>query len=160
GMLLRFQEGYANSFKIRGYRSGQAANLDQNNPTLIYNTESGFYNTLWNGYPNGINLDGIADHGTRLRANLPGLPANLGFYVTVGSVSGGAQGFTGAYGVVSDASGANLSGPFTPVVATSTAYSNASNPSYVTFGDALTSTTANNFTGSAGAPISASTNGF
>lgn len=139
GMLLRYTEGYANSFKIRGYLPGQPSSQDQNDPTQIYNSESGFYNTTWTAYSNGINRAGIADHGTRLRAAFGTVPANIRLYVTVGNVNSSLTATIGAYGVVADASGGNQSPITVPVFPTSTAYgSTTSNTTFNAFGSTLT----------------------
>jgi len=161
GMLLRYTEGYANSFKIRGYLPGQASSNDQNNPQLIYNSESGFYNTTWSALPNGIARAGIADHGTRLRAAFGTLPANIRLYVTVGNVR--SSGVMGAYGVVADASGGNQSPITVPVFPTSSAYgSTASNTTFATFGSTLVDFGANAWTGPVGSPFQgqSTTNGY
>lgn len=134
----RFDELYANSFKIRGFAPGQLAANDQNNPSITYNTESGFYNTTWSVLPNGIGRAGIADQGTRLRMFFNNNQANTRIYVSAAgvaansSVAGGGGGTTftlGAYGVVSDASGTNISPITTPVIPTSTAGFGAGFPS-------------------------------
>ena len=154
GLLLRYTEGYANSFKIRGFVPGQAQSFDQNDPTQIYNAESGFYNTRWAGLGNGIDRAGIADHGTRLRAAFGTVPANIRLYTTVGNVNGSSTATMGAFGVVTDATGGNQSPITVPVFPTSTAFSSTtSNTTFNTFGSVLTSFLPSNFTGLAGTPF-------
>ncbi len=155
GILLRYTEGYANSFKIRGFLPGQANNLDQNDPTQIYNAESGFYNTTFIG-TNGLNRAGIADHGTRLRASFGTIPANIRLYVTVAAINSPINGFIGAYGVVADATGGNQSPITVPVFPTSTAFNSTAdvlNVTFNTFGAAIFGYGPGFFTGPAGSPF-------
>ena len=153
GLLLRYTEGYANSFKIRGFLPGQATNLDQNDPSLIYNSESGFYNTTFIT-TNGINRAGIADHGTRLRASFGTVPANIRLFVTVGAVNSTINGFIGAYGVVADATGGNQSPITNAVFPTSTAFgSTVANLTFNSFGSALFPFGPSFFAGPAGSPF-------
>ena len=162
GLLLRYTEGYANSFKIRGFLPGQATNLDQNDPSLIYNSESGFYNTTFIT-TNGINRAGIADHGTRLRASFGTVQANIRLYVSVGAVNSTINGFIGAYGVVADATGGNLSPITNPVFPTSTAFnSTLANATFNTFGAVLFGFGPSFFNGPAGSPFQgqSTTNGY
>jgi hypothetical protein len=162
GMTLRYTEGYANSFKIRGYLPGQLPALDQNDPTLTYNSESGFYNTTWAALSNGIGRAGIADSGTRLRAAFGTVPANIRLYVTVANVNSGVNASIGAYGVVADATGGNQSPITVPVFPTSTAYGTTANSTFNTFGSTLTPFTPSFYTGPAGSPFQgqSTTNGF
>ncbi len=153
GILLRYTEGYANSFKVRGFLPGQATNLDQNDPVQIYNSESGFYNTQFIT-TNGLNRAGIADHGTRLRASFGTIPANIRLFVTVGAINSNINGFIGAYGVVSDATGGNQSPITVPVFPTSTAYGDAGfNVTNNVFGSALFGFGPSFFAGPAGSPF-------
>ena len=162
GQLLRYTEGYANAFKMRGYLPGQLAMQDQNDPTRNYSTESGYYNTVWSGLPNGLGRAGIADHGTRLRAQFNAVPANLRLYVTVGNLNGSPDQPMGAYGVMTDGSGANQGSSLVRSMATSGAFSDAANPTFATFGNVLSPFAPSLFTGPAGAPFqgASSTNGF
>ena len=161
GILLRYAEGYANSFKIRGFLPGQGTNLDQNDPTQIYNAESGFYNTTFIT-TNGLNRAGIADHGTRLRASFGTVPANIRLYVTVGSINSLVNGFVGAYGVVADATGGNQSPITVPVFPTSGAFTDGANTTNTAFGNALFPFGPSFFAGPAGSPFQgqATTNGY
>lgn len=95
---LRFTEAYGVSFKRRGY-GGPLDNYDavynqfytatygQSNPTVNYNTESGFYN---NQFPTTYNLHlaGRASSGSRLRARFSGVPAGISVYVSLAPVTG------------------------------------------------------------------------
>ncbi|MBY0505142.1 MAG: hypothetical protein K2X03_14615 [Bryobacteraceae bacterium] len=161
GLLLRYTEGYANSFKIRGFLPGQSQAFDQNDPTVIYNSESGFYNTRWAGLSNGIDRAGIADTGTRLRAGFGTVPANIRLYVTVGNVNGSSTASIGAYGVVTDATGANQSPITVPVFSTTTTPYTATTTG-VTFGNVLTPFGPTAFSGPAGSPFQSlsSTQGY
>jgi hypothetical protein len=78
---IRFQEGFQTAFRIQD--NGSIGG--QNNPTITYNTESGFYN---NGYPltNGLSGAGRATQGTRLRAVFRGVPAGVTLVVSGASI--------------------------------------------------------------------------
>jgi len=119
GITLRYTEGYANSFKIRGFVPG-STEFDQNDPTQIYNSESGFFNQLFPSL-NGLNRAGIADHGTRLRAAFGTVPANVRLFVSVANVNTAVGATLGAYGIVADATGGNQSPITVPVFPTSSA---------------------------------------
>jgi hypothetical protein len=93
----RFTEGYAVSFKVRGFVPGQPRSLDQFLVDNNYNTESGFYNLNWSSLPNGLGSAGIADHGTRLRIGIRNVPANVRIYTSVAPVAASAT--VGAYQV-------------------------------------------------------------
>lgn len=97
-LLARYREGFPGAFRTRGYRPGQDPGLDQNDPTAVYETESGFYNSRFPA-TNGMNQAGIADSATRLRLALNNLPAGVNVF---GSVSGttGTTISAGAYGMV------------------------------------------------------------
>lgn len=95
---LRFTEAYGVSFKRRGtggpldaydpvYNQYFTNSRGQSNPTVNYNTESGFYNT---SYPstNNLNEAGIASNGTRLRARFSAVPAGISVYVSLAPVTG------------------------------------------------------------------------
>lgn len=101
----RFTEGYGVAFRVRGFVPGQAASFDQTLPNNNYNTESGFYNTLFTS-TNGLNRAGIADHGTRLRVVFNNIPANVRVYSSAAGTTGTTS-TIGAYAVVADASGGN-----------------------------------------------------
>jgi hypothetical protein len=119
GFAGRFREQFANAFKIRGFVPGQLPASDQNNPQQLYNTESGFYNQNFTT-TNGLNRAGIADHGTRLRMFFNNVQANTRIYASI--VNFPASGFPntlGAYGVVTDITGANQSPLTVPVFASS-----------------------------------------
>ena len=85
--LLRFREGFANSFKQRFVTDGSVANpsIDpnlQDNTGSVYTSESGYYaggDTLTNA--------GLASFGTRLKAVFNNIPARVNVYVSVTNVS-------------------------------------------------------------------------
>lgn len=82
-MLIKFSEGFANSFKRRTLGTTLTepqAGFSQDNPIVFYNTESGFNNTLFPA-TNGWVRAGVADSGTILRANFTGIPAGARVYV-------------------------------------------------------------------------------
>jgi len=170
GMILRYTEGYANSFKIRGFVPG-STDFDQNDPTQIYNSESGFFNQTFIS-TNGLNRAGIADHGTRLRAAFGSVPANIRLFITVANANSPSGATIGAYGVVADATGGNQSPITVPVFPTSTAFSATAAGLSASFGTTITPAGSGILTGSTGsltAPIrpfgpsflpTASTQGF
>lgn len=95
---LRFTEAYGVSFKRRGvantaldkydatYNQYYSDGFGQANPTVNYNTESGFYNTQF-GTTNSLGLAGQASSGTRLRARFSAVPAGVSLYVSLAPVS-------------------------------------------------------------------------
>jgi hypothetical protein len=99
--IVRFSEGFANSFKRRNVALPSPADADtsptplaQNAPGAIYNTESGFYNpspVLATGHSgnalNGLELAGLADHGTRLRAVFSNVPAGVVLYASAYAIT-------------------------------------------------------------------------
>lgn len=99
---LRFTESYGVSFKRRGvggpldqydavynqfFTGTVASPVGQANPTVNYNTESGFYN---NNFPTTNNLRdaGKASNGTRLRARFSAVPAGISVFVSLAPVTG------------------------------------------------------------------------
>ena len=85
-MLLAFSEtqNFPNSFKKRNAgttAANPAAVSSQELPQSNYNTESGFYNSLFPA-TNGLNRIGLADSGTILRAVFSNIPANVKLFVT------------------------------------------------------------------------------
>lgn len=95
---LRFTEAYGVSFKRRGvggpldiydpvYNQYFTNNTGQANPTVNYNTESGFYN---DDFPttNSLNVAGMASSGTRLRARFSAVPAGISVFVSLAPVTG------------------------------------------------------------------------
>ena len=97
--LAQFTEGYGAAFRIRGYAPGQPRANDQFLPNRNYETESGFYNTVWAALPNGLGTAGIADAGTRLRLVFRNVPANVRIYTSVGAVVG-TSATVGGYAIV------------------------------------------------------------
>jgi hypothetical protein len=97
-LAAQFSEAYQVAFKPRGYNPGQPRSADQFRPAVNYETESGFYNGVWAGLPNGLGLAGLADHGTRLRIVLNNIPANVRVFVSVAGVNGTSP-TLGAYAV-------------------------------------------------------------
>ena len=97
-LLARFTEGYNVAFKVRGFVPGQSRASDQFLVDRNYNTESGFYNMFWTGFPNGLGTAGLADQGTRLRIVMANVPANVRIYTSVAPVAASAT--IGAYQVL------------------------------------------------------------
>ncbi|MGI8740969.1 MAG: hypothetical protein ACR2NN_00075 [Bryobacteraceae bacterium] len=90
---LRAQEGFASSFKARGYLAttvavgtpptnvtviGQLASTLQNVPGFPYNTESGFVSAATNGSGNGG--IGVADFGTRIGFTFTNIGAGVSLF--------------------------------------------------------------------------------
>lgn len=109
--IAEYTEGYRVAFRTRGFLN--SGNVDQNDPRVNYDTESGFYNTLFSTTHN-LNRAGIADHGTRLRLIVRSIPANVRVFTSVAGVNG-TSATIGAYGVVADAAGANPAPVSVPV---------------------------------------------
>jgi hypothetical protein len=59
----------------------------QSNPTVNYNTESGFYNLLFPDV-NSLRSVGLASSGTRLRARFSAVPTGVSVFVSVQPVTG------------------------------------------------------------------------
>ncbi|MBM3783732.1 MAG: hypothetical protein FJW30_05185 [Acidobacteria bacterium] len=106
GTVVRYGEGFASSFKRRNAAmnpdgdTAPTALINQNDPGAIYNTESGFYNqnvVLGGGSTalRGLTSAGLADHGTRLMARFANIPAGLGLYVSIYTVSSTGDGCAG-----------------------------------------------------------------
>ncbi|MDX2268516.1 MAG: hypothetical protein NW208_10455 [Bryobacter sp.] len=101
---LRFTEAYGVSFKRRGFGGPLDINdlvynqfftndVGQANPTVNYNTESGFYNRTF-PETNSLREVGLASNGTRLRARFSGIPAGVTVYVSLAPVTGVSFGST------------------------------------------------------------------
>jgi len=143
---LRFTEAYGVSFKRRGnggpldqydpiYNQFFADTYGQANPTVNYNTESGFWN---DDFPsqNSLNVAGQAQTGTRLRARFSGVPAGVTVFVTLAPIAGVTLGTSttigqaanspgSAYAVAgTDANGAT-GVPFAPVGVSSSSFTSA-----------------------------------
>jgi hypothetical protein len=106
GTVVRFGEGFASAFKRRNAAvwadgdNAPSSQVNQNTPGAIYNTESGFYNqnvVLGGGSTALRNLTngGLADQGTRLMARFANVPAGMGLYVSVYTVSSTGDGCAG-----------------------------------------------------------------
>lgn len=86
---VRLTEGFASSFKKRNVATTgttPTATAAQASPTgvgpdgLLYNTETGFYNPAF-VTTNGLNVAGLADHGTRFRMTFANVPAGVQIFV-------------------------------------------------------------------------------
>ena len=93
---LSYTERFATAFKTRLDPSGQ-----QSTPGKVYNTESGFVNTIL------VPGAGLADSGTRLFLQITAVPTGVNAYVSVFP-----EGSTNARLVSTDSNGA---GPFSPI---------------------------------------------
>jgi hypothetical protein len=84
---LTFTENFGSAFKTRvaaqsnGQYAGQINNPAQNIPGTIYNSESNFVLTM----PNGA-VAGLADYGTRLKAQFNAIPAGVRLWVSTVNV--------------------------------------------------------------------------
>jgi hypothetical protein len=92
GTIVRFAEGFASSFKRRNVAAYTNADtspvpVNQNVPGAIYNTETGFYNNapviVTGSSQNGLQIAGLADHGTRLMARFANVPAGVSLYASL-----------------------------------------------------------------------------
>jgi len=88
--VLQFSEQFATGFKTRvqptSVTNGQAI-VPQNVPGRMYDSESGFvtFGVSANG---GTVPIGLADYGTRLKAQFAGVPAGVHLYVSVANLVG------------------------------------------------------------------------
>jgi len=136
---LRFQEGFASSFKARFDVTNLSAGTNpalignnQNNPGSIYNaSESGFWTastastTGWpsvSGYPAGQ-----ANQGTRLRVVFNNVPAGVRIYVSIRNIaaSGAKVGWARLVNVAADGSGSYAETPNSGSATTCSAWSGA-----------------------------------
>jgi hypothetical protein len=116
---LDFIEGFSAAFRVSNVAPAPASPADQNAPGAVYNTETGFYSSLFPTIPNQGNLAmaGLASAGTRLIARFVHVPAGVKLFAntTLNLVpEGGPPGSTtGVVRMVStDAFG---NGPYAPV---------------------------------------------
>jgi hypothetical protein len=104
---LSFEEQFQIAFKTRGTAT-------QNIPGNIYNTESGFTITGTNG-----NVWGLADFGTRLKAEFINIPSGVRLFVPVASAataSGSGNATLGSAQLVTSETGAYSAAPATDTV--------------------------------------------
>ena len=122
--VLRFTEGYTTTFlprTIAGYIDTETspAPAVQNVPGTIYNVESGFYDPSVISPLVDFTTVGLANAGTRLRAQIDNLPAGTRVFVSTVPVT-----FTGGVPSVSTGAIARLVPdemvPFAPAAATTT----------------------------------------
>jgi hypothetical protein len=95
--ILTFKELFASAFKTRvdptipgqtgTPTNGQGAQLVQNVPGTIYNSESGFTLSTSNGTA-AVGTTGLADFGTRFTAVFNNIPAGARLFVSAYSLSG------------------------------------------------------------------------
>ncbi len=91
GTVFSFSELFASAFKRRNVALAENWDespepMNQNWPGVLYNTETGFYNSTPNvvvGPANGLGIAGLADHGTRLMARFTNVPAGVALYASV-----------------------------------------------------------------------------
>lgn len=146
--VLRFTEGFASSFKSRGFlgnRGGQTptpnTNVDvspavqaQNTPNNNYFAETGFYNpnspSVGAAPTNNALAAGLASQGTRLRARFTNVPAGVVLYASVYSVTSSSDPFVTGIGTVSTSDVRLVStnedgaGAFSAVASTNTSTTN------------------------------------
>lgn len=85
--ILSFAENFGTAFKTRiaaqsdSLYAAQAATPNQNVPGLIYNSESGLTLSVGSG-----RTAGLADFGTRLKAQFSNIPAGVRLFVSVNNV--------------------------------------------------------------------------
>jgi uncharacterized membrane protein len=72
---VRFSENFATAFLT------QSLSAQQNIPGIIYNSESGFFNTALAASNPNLATAGVADAGTRFNADFQGLPAGAQLWV-------------------------------------------------------------------------------
>jgi hypothetical protein len=152
--LVRFDEGFASSWKVRNASflgasltaasSGSLADINQNVPGAIYNTETGFYSgTTTDSIPagatippnstnpftttSGLNTAGQVTTGTRLMINFNSVPTGAQIFVPTALNTVNQSNTTTVVGravlVAADQFGGNIGGigsGFGPIPATST----------------------------------------
>jgi hypothetical protein len=101
---FEFKESFANSFKIRS--QGAAQNI----PGTVYDGESGFYSPGLASAVSAFTSIGLADYGTRLKAEFSNVPSGAQIWVGVSPNAG-----TAAATLI-----ANESAPFSAVASTTT----------------------------------------
>ncbi len=88
---MDFTERFATAFKKRNVATASGLHgpgtptslADQNVPGAIYNTETGFYNSMWvPGDFHNADPAGLASQGTRLVAHFSNIPAGVDLYVS------------------------------------------------------------------------------
>ncbi len=125
---VRFTEGFATAFKRRNVALGSTPDVSpppapQDSPPgigpggLLYNTETGFYNPAFPS-TNGLNIAGLADHGTRFRVVFSNVPAGVVLYGTVRETAVSGDSNLKLRMVTTDANGA---GAFSATASTGTA---------------------------------------
>jgi hypothetical protein len=117
--FLNYTELFATAFKTRTVNGTGTGPVQQNVLGLVYNSESGYYNT--NLGPGGGNIGGIggvADYGTRLKAVFNNVPNGVSIFVSVNNsgFTGGSNALTGTAATLTSSE----TGPFSPVSATTT----------------------------------------
>lgn len=134
--IVRFQENFPSAFKTRvaptGTYNGQAGSgLSQSTPGTIYPSESGLVLTTG---ANGAVPAGLADYGTRLKAQFNNVPAGVRLFVSTSNVINEFQQFAGiptppagnsttSYGVMVSSETAPDSNGFPPIATANTAIS-------------------------------------
>jgi len=99
--VAQWTENFPTAFKLRasGVTSYGAAPTDQNKPGVIYNTESGLYQTAGIAVVGGGTLPtnlGLADTATRLKFVINNLPAGVSVYASNSLLSGAVAAGTSA----------------------------------------------------------------
>jgi len=85
--FLNYTELFPTAFKTRT-TAGPGAPALQNTLGLVYNSESGYYNTnLGSGGGNLGGIGGLADYGTRLKAVFNNVPNGVSIFVSVTNAS-------------------------------------------------------------------------
>jgi uncharacterized protein (TIGR03437 family) len=118
GFNVKFTEGFQGAFRRRNVGTSSDGPLFmtvQAVPGLLYNTESGFLNTL---FPSVMKMDsaGLADTGTRLYVQFKNVPKDVLIWVTTRDVRPGTTQYseTNARAILTIADD-NGGGPLTPV---------------------------------------------
>jgi len=98
--ILRYTENYGTAFKTRFNVQGAPSVVNgitiQNTPGAVYNSESGFVQTLVTG-ANGT-IAGVADWGTRLKAVFSNIPSGVSIYVSTLNIQNTTTAYTNTAG--------------------------------------------------------------
>jgi hypothetical protein len=113
--FLNYTELFATAFKTRTVAGTGVA--QQNVLGLVYNSESGYYNT---SLATPLNTAGLADYGTRFKAVFNNVPNGVSIFVSVNSsgFSATANPLTGTAATLTSSE----TGAFSPVSATTTSF--------------------------------------
>lgn len=119
---VRFSEGNGSEFRKRNIAvsaNSTTGLANQNQPQVIYGTETGFYNSTLPAV-NSMNFAGLAVTGTRLMARFTGVPSGVSLFVTITPVTEGTS--SPSFAARLTAADGNGAGQFSPLPAAAGPY--------------------------------------